>query len=292
MLLVEGSGVAEPMPVAEGIANYDIGRGKTLDDAVHLDTVVTVVDTPNFLENYNSQESIGARPDLAGKDADGASTPVVKLMVDQIEFANVIVLNKKSEVSAKDLKSAQGIVAGLNPSAEVVCTNFSKLCPTKVLATDLFDYETAEGMPGWVKLQEPGWVSKVASCDVRHFLYKRNKPFHPERLLTLLGDPMGHISTVPRQLGLTRSKGVFWLATRSHQVGEWQHAGALYREWRATRRSSGQQIRVSSGIVLTMIFALLYAMQASCTVENGRRTKTARYQLACGGKSSSLSVRG
>lgn len=230
MLLVEGSGVAEPMPVAEGISNYDVGRGKTLDDVVHLDTVVTVVDTPNFLENYNSQESIGARPDLAGREAAGASTPVVKLMVDQIEFANVIVLNKISEVSTKDLKSAQGIVAGLNPSAEVICTNFSKLCPVKVLATDLFDYETAENMPGWVKLQEPGWVPKVSSCDVRHFLYKRNRPFHPKRLLTLLGDPMGHISTLPRQLGLTRSKGVFWLATRSHQVGEWQHAGALYRE--------------------------------------------------------------
>jgi G3E family GTPase len=258
MLLVEGSGVAEPMPVAEGISNYDVGRGKTLDDIVHLDTVVTVVDTPNFLENYNSQESIGARPDLAGKEAEGASTPVVKLMVDQIEFANVIVLNKRSEVSAKDLKSAQGIVAGLNPSAEVICTNFSKLCPTKVLATDLFDYETAENMPGWVKLQEPGWVSKVASCDVRHFLYKRDRPFHPKRLLTLLGDPketsnpMGHISSLPRQLGLTRSKGVFWLATRSHQVGEWQHAGALYRESGEQPHgcrlllASCQQIRVSN----------------------------------------------
>ena len=81
MLLVEGSGVAEPMPVAQGIASYDVGRGKTLEDIIHLDTIVTVVDTPNFLDNYNSQESIGARPDLAGKEAAGASTPVVQLMV-------------------------------------------------------------------------------------------------------------------------------------------------------------------------------------------------------------------
>jgi G3E family GTPase len=172
---------------------------------------------------------------VSGKEAAGAATPVVSLMVEQIEFANVVVLNKKSEVSAKELKNAEGIVAGLNPNARVIKTDWSKLCPTHVLATGLFDYETAENMPGWAKLQEPGWVSKVSSCDVRHFLYKRDQPFHPGRLRTLLGDPtetkhpMGHSLSLPRQLGLTRSKGVFWLATRSQQVGEWQHAGSLYR---------------------------------------------------------------
>ena len=78
-------------------------------------------------------------------------------------------------------------------------------------------------------------MSKVSPCDVRHFLYKRDQPFHPGRLRTLLGDPtetkhpMGHSSSLPRQLGLTRSEGVVWLATRSQQVGEWQHAGSLYR---------------------------------------------------------------
>lgn len=226
VLLVEGSGVAEPMPVAEGIANYDVGRGKTLADIIHLDTVVTVVDTPNFLENYNSQETISDRPDLDNTGS-GSATPVVSLMVEQIEFANVIVLNKQSEVSANDLASAEAIIAGLNPDGRVFKTDFSRLCPTNVLCTDLFDFETAEGLPGWAKLQSPGWVPKVASCEVKYMLYKRLKPFHPGRLGKLLGD--GNVSTVPRQLGLTRSKGTFWLATRSEMVGEWQHAGSLYR---------------------------------------------------------------
>jgi G3E family GTPase len=226
VLLVEGSGVAEPMPVAEGISNFDIGRGKTLDDIVHLDTVVTVVDAPNFLENYNSQQNISERPDLDGT-GEGDRTPVVSLMVEQIEFANVIVLNKKSEVPEEDLKSAEDIIAGLNPGAKVLCTDFSKVSPTDVLCTNLFDFDTAEEMPGWAKLQKPGWVPKVASCAVSHTLYKRDKPFHPDRLAKLLGD--GNMSTLPRQLGLARSKGVCWIANRSEVVGEWQHAGSLYR---------------------------------------------------------------
>jgi G3E family GTPase len=254
VLLVEGSGVAEPMPVAEGISNFDIGRGKTLADIIHLDTVVTVVDTPNFLENYNSQQSIGDRPDLAG-DAAGSSgsagsggrTPVVSLMVEQIEFANVVVLNKQSEVSEKERSLAEGIVKSLNPTAQVVQTDFSRLPLSSVLCTGLFDFATAEDMPGWAKLQEPGWVSKVSSCDVRHFLYKRDKPFHPGRLMTLLGDPeatkspMGHTSSLPRQLGLTRSKGVVWLATRSDKLGQWQHAGSLYRKYESSKQRSIQR---------------------------------------------------
>ena len=145
---------------------------------------------------------------------------------------------QKSEVSTEDLKKAEGIVAGLNPGARVIITDWSKLCATKVLATGLFDFETVEDMPGWAALEDPAWVSKVASCDVRHFLYKRDRPFHPGRLVTLLGNreetlhPMGHSPSLPRQLGLTRSKGIFWLATRSTHVGEWQHAGSLYREFR------------------------------------------------------------
>ena len=179
VLLVEGSGVAEPMPVAEGISNFDIGRGKTLDEVVHLDTIVTVVDAPNFLENYNTQQSISERPDLDTSGAIGKA--VVSLMLEQIEFANVIVLNKQSEVSKEDLTTVEGIIASLNPAAKVIKTDFSRLCPTNVLCTDLFDFDTAEDMPGWAKLQSPGWVPKVASAGVKHAMYKRDRPFHPGR---------------------------------------------------------------------------------------------------------------
>ena len=100
----------------------------------------------------------------------------------------------------------------------MIATDFSQLCPTDVLCTGLFDFETAGDMPAWAQLQDPSWVPKVASCDIRHMLYKRDKPFHPGRLALLLSD--GHRSTVPRQLGLTRSKGKFWLATRSDVVDD------------------------------------------------------------------------
>ena len=155
VLLVEGSGVAEPMPVAEGISNYDVGRGKLLSDIIHLDTVVTVVDTPNFLENYNSQQTISERPDLDNTNS-GCTTPVVSLMVEQIEFANIVVLNKVAEVSAQDLTAAEGIIAGLNPGAKIFKTNFSQLCPTSILCTDLFDFDTAEDLPGWGKATNTG----------------------------------------------------------------------------------------------------------------------------------------
>ena len=240
VLLVEGSGVAEPMPVAEGISNYDVGRGKTLSDVVHLDTVVTVVDTLNFLENYNSQQSISERPDLDNSGT-GSYTPVVSLMVEQIEFANVVVLNKFSEVSADDLATAEGIVASLNPGAKVFKTDFSRLCPNHVLCTDLFNFETAEDLPGWASLQSPDWVPKVASCAVKHMLYTRDRPFHPDRLGLLISD--GHVSTVPRQLGLIRSKGIFWLATRSEMVGNWQHAGSLYRFVQGLPWDNGPEVR-------------------------------------------------
>ena len=178
-LLVEGSGVAEPMPVAEGISNFDIGRGKTLNDIVKLDTIVTVVDTPNFLENYESRESIGERPDLDGTGT-GGDVPVVSLMVEQVEFANVVVLNKQSEVPKADLKSAEDIIAGLNPGAKVICTDFCQLCPTRVLCTDLFDFDTAEGMPGWAALQDSSKspAIKCSQLSVRFHTCKFNNHVH------------------------------------------------------------------------------------------------------------------
>eukprot|EP01048_Picozoa_sp_COSAG05_P001227 COSAG05_NODE_40_length_27088_cov_92.858276_14_plen_642_part_00 len=231
VLVVEGSGVAEPMPIAEGISNFDIGRGKTLEDLVYLDTLVTVVDAPNFLENYNSQLCVAERKDMAGEaegsDAAVAAQGVVELLVVQIEFANVIVLNKQSEVSADELEAAKAIITSLNPGARIICTDFSRVCPTDVLCTDLFEFETAEELPGWAQVQDPSYIPKVASIGINNVLYCRPRPFHPERLDALLAG--GSSEGALRKLGLSRSKGVFWLATRSNRAGEWQHAGSLFR---------------------------------------------------------------
>ena len=134
-LLIEGSGVAEPLPIAEGIAAYDVGRGKVLDDIVALDTLVTVVDAPNFERDFFSREQVLERKNLRKEagDAATAGAHVSELMTEQVEFANVVVLNKASSVSPESLTKTKQIIAGLNPSARVLTADFCKLCPSDVL---------------------------------------------------------------------------------------------------------------------------------------------------------------
>lgn len=137
-LLIEGSGVAEPLPIAEGIAAFDVGRGKVLDDIVSLDTLVTVVDASNFSRDFFSKEQILERKELAKEagDAATAGAHVSELMTEQVEFANVIVLNKASSVDAESLAKTKAIIAGLNPAARVLTADFCKLCPSDVLWCD------------------------------------------------------------------------------------------------------------------------------------------------------------
>ena len=233
VMVIEGSGAAEPLPIAEGISSFDIGRGKVLDDIVALDTLVTVVDAPNFERDYFTREQILERKNLraeAGGDGKMVGKNVTELLTEQIEFANVIVLNKVSEVSPDSITKVQGIIAGLNPTATILRSNFCRLAPTDVLCTGLFDFETAEDQPGWAALLSGSFVAKASSLDIKHSMYTRCRPFHGGRLASLLlGDEPGAASPKLKELGMVRSKGIFWLADRSHRSGEWQHAGSLFR---------------------------------------------------------------
>jgi G3E family GTPase len=239
-MLIEGSGAAEPLPIAEGISAYDIGRGKVLDDIVALDTLVTVVDAPNFERDFFTREQILERKTLRveATDAKMKGAHVSELMTEQVEFANVVVLNKASSVSAESLVKTRGIIEGLNPSARIIATDFGKVCPSDVLCTNLFDWDTAEEQPGWAQLLSGTWVSKASTLNIQHQMYTRHRPFHGGRLAQLLlGTSSGTTTATAAaaaagalmDLGLIRSKGVFWLAGQSDRAGEWQHAGSLFR---------------------------------------------------------------
>ena len=230
-MLIEGSGAAEPLPIAEGISAFDLGRGKVLDDIVALDTLVTVVDAPNFERDYFSRDQVLERKNLRveATDAKMAAAHVSELMTEQVEFANVIVLNKASSVSAESRARTQKILEGLNPRARIITTDFGKLCPSDVLCTGLFDWDTAEEQPGWAQLLSGTWVSKASALNIRHQMFTRNRPFHGGRLERLLlgeGTSGGAATATAAaaaagalmDLGLIRSKGVFWLAGRSDRT--------------------------------------------------------------------------
>lgn len=240
-MLIEGSGAAEPLPIAEGISAFDLGRGKVLDDIVALDTLVTVVDAPNFERDFFSCEQVLERKDLRAQAADAkmAGAHVSQLLTEQIEFANVIVLNKASSVSVESLARTRKIIEGLNPHASILTTDWGKICPSDVLCTGLFDWDTAEEQPGWEKLISGTFVSKASSLNIRHQMYTRTRPFHGGRLKQLLLGATDSAAILDMsattaaqalmELGLVRSKGVFWLAGRSDRIGEWQQAGTLFR---------------------------------------------------------------
>ncbi len=217
-LLIEGTGIAEPLPVATTFDFRD-GNGESLSDVARLDTMVTVVDAVNLLKDYSSQDFLRDRGETAGESDDRA---LVDLLVEQIEFADVVVLNKVSDASAHDLDLARKIVRALNPDAEIVETDFGRVPLGKVLDTGRFDFGKAQTHPLWFK-ELNGFKDHVPETEeygIRSFVYRARRPFEPAKLQAFIDRPWP---------GVVRAKGFFWLATRPHHVGELSQAGALVR---------------------------------------------------------------
>ena len=217
-LLIEGTGIAEPLPVA---ATFDFrdDNGESLSDVSRLDTMVTVVDAANLLNDYSSQDFLRDRGETAGAMDDRA---LVDLLVEQIEFADVIVLNKVTDTPARDLDLARKIVRSLNPDAELIETDFGRVPLDKVLDTGRFDFEKAGEHPLWFK-ELNGFKDHVPETEeygIRSFVYRERRPFDPMKLKAFIDRSWP---------GVVRTKGFFWLATRPHYVGEISQAGALIR---------------------------------------------------------------
>ncbi len=217
-LVIESTGVSEPMPVAETFTFKD-ASGRSLNDIAALDTLVTVVDAGNFLNDYHSTEHLKDRGQGVG---DGDERTLAHLLTDQIEFANVILINKTDAASPGEVDEIRGIIHALNPKAQVRLTEQGRVPLEQVLVTGLFRMSEAEESEGWLdSLQQH--TPETEEYGISSFVYRARRPFHPARFLKLLQG---------RWPGVVRAKGMFWLATRMELAGYLSQAGVL-RDTRA-----------------------------------------------------------
>ena len=231
VLVVESSGISEPLPVAETFTFAHPVSGARLDAHARLDTCVTVVDALNFLRDYGSEDSLRARA-LAAYDKDARS--VVDLLVDQVEFADVLVLNKTDLVTPAELARLRAILAALNPAAALVEAAYAQVPLAAVLNTGRFSLDRAARAPGWLRELRGQHVPESLEYGISSFVFRAARPFHPGRLHAL-------VFGSPALEGVLRSKGLFWLGCDGgmDQAGLWAHAGRVFqftagREWWAT----------------------------------------------------------
>lgn len=212
-LLIEATGIAEPMPVAETFTFPD-ENGRTLQDIARLDTMVTVVDALHFPLEMMSQDNLQDR--AMGTDGTDQRS-IAMLLMDQIEFANVLVLNKTDLVSPEDIAQLEALLNQFNPHARILHTSRGQVDPTDILHTGLYQMETAAQMSGW--LSEPRFQREPETEEygIGSFVYHARRPFHPTRLWDFLNSAL-----MQRVL---RSKGLLWLASRSEIAGQWSHVG-------------------------------------------------------------------
>ncbi|NIZ12942.1 GTP-binding protein [Phaeobacter sp. HF9A] len=215
-LLIESTGISEPLPVA---ATFDFrdAEGESLSDVARLDTMVTVVDAVNLLGDFSSHDLLAERGETMGAEDERS---LVHLLTDQIEFADVVVLNKVSLASAEQRDAARKIIRSLNADAEIIEADFSVVPADKILDTGLFDFQKAHEHPMWAK-ELYGFADHVPETEeygIASFVYRARAPFEPQKLHAVLNGPLP---------GVIRAKGHFWLATRPDWVAEFSLAGAL-----------------------------------------------------------------
>ena len=215
-LLIESTGIAEPLPVA---ATFDFrdAEGQSLSDVARLDTMVTVVDAINLLRDFSSHDFLTDRGESLGE---GDERTLVNLLTDQIEFADVIVLNKCADAGAERVDAARKIIRALNPDARVIETDQSRVAAKAIFDTGLFDFDRAHEHPMWAK-ELYGFANHTPETEeygITSFVYRARAPFDPGRVHAVLNGDLP---------GVIRAKGHFWLATRPNWVAEFSLAGAV-----------------------------------------------------------------
>jgi G3E family GTPase len=217
-LLIESSGISEPLPVAETFTFDNKETGIRLDQFARLDTLVTVVDGANLFPNLHSIQTTATSGQAAYEDDD---RPLAQLLMDQIEFANVILLIKCDILSDKQKLYVEAVLQALNPNAAVFRTERSVLPIKHILGTGLFSMTDAEKNEKWLKEARIGeHVAETDEFGIKSFMYRRRRPFHPERLRQLMNDP----ESLP---GVLRAKGFCWIATRPGFVAVLSFVGSL-----------------------------------------------------------------
>ncbi|GAB6931249.1 zinc metallochaperone ZinU [Paenibacillus sp. JCM 10914] len=213
-ILIESTGISEPTPVAQTFVYPDEVSGVKLSDLARLDCMVTVVDANRFWKDFSSGQSLLDRKEALGEDD---AREVVDLLIDQIEMCDVLLLNKCDLVSGDELTKVEGILRKLQPSATIIRTVRGRVAPRKILNTGLFDFEKASQAPGWIQeLQREEHVPETDEYGISSFVYRRRRPFHPERLAEFL-------SYWPEEV--VRAKGIAWLAIREDVAASISQAG-------------------------------------------------------------------
>lgn len=215
-LVIESTGISEPLPVAETFT-FEDENGISLNEFARLDTMVTVVDAYNFLKDYSSLDSLQARGESLGEQDE---RNVVDLLIDQIEFCDVIVLNKTDLIDQDELEKLFGILQSLNPRAKIEVSAFGKVNLDRVLNTQLFDFNEAAQAPGWLKELRGEHTPETEQYGINNFVYRARRPFHPQRFFDFINSEWK---------GVIRSKGFFWLASNPEFAGSWSQAGAMAR---------------------------------------------------------------
>lgn len=221
-LLIESTGISEPIPVAQTFCYQDESNGIDLSTVSQLDTMVTVVDAFNFIDDYGSIEQLHTR----GLTEDAADQrTIVNLLTDQVEFANVIVLNKCDLVSKEKLGNLKAVLRKLNASAKIIEAVKGQVPLKEILHTGLFDFDTTSQSAGWQAELENEHIPETTEYGISSFVYRSRKPFHPQRFWQYINENWpGNV---------IRSKGLFWLASRPDVAVNWSQAGGSLRAEKA-----------------------------------------------------------
>ncbi|KII30509.1 4-hydroxytetrahydrobiopterin dehydratase [Pseudomonas fluorescens] len=244
-LLIESTGISEPLPVAETFTFRD-ENGQSLADIARLDTMVTVVDGMNFLLDYQAAESLASRGETLGAEDERSITD---LLIEQIEFADVILISKIDLISSREREELIAILERLNAQAEIIPMVMGEVPLKRILNTGRFDFEKAAEAPGWLQELRGEHVPETEEYGIASSAYRARRPFHPQRFFSFINQSWENGK-------LLRSKGFFWLANKHEDAGSWSQAGGLMRYgfagrwWRFVPKNQWPQDEESTAAIM------------------------------------------
>ncbi|WP_423204576.1 zinc metallochaperone GTPase ZigA [Pseudomonas kribbensis] len=244
-LLIESTGISEPLPIAETFTFRD-EQGQSLADIARLDTMVSVVDGLNFLPDFQAAESLASRGEILGEEDERSITD---LLIEQIEFADVLLISKIDLISSSEREELMAILKRLNANAEIIPMVMGEVPLEKILNTHRFDFDRAATAPGWLQELRGEHVPETEEYGIASTAYRARRPFHPQRFFDFIDRPWLNGK-------LLRSKGFFWLASKPTDAGSWSQAGGLMRHgfagrwWRFVPKDQWPQDQESTAAIM------------------------------------------